>query len=92
MFDFADQELLEECCDAEGREFSHPTLTLPQFGTPLIILVGFRPFFLVWRGEKKVFCPLPLSEKPLFNGKMSQVVPGQGDFGGWAHAPSPGSS
>lgn len=48
VHDFADQELLEECGDAEGREFSHPTqLTLPPFGIPPIVFVGFQSFFLV---------------------------------------------
>lgn len=51
---FAAPELLEECCAAEGREFSHPPrVALPLPGIPLTIFVCFQSFFPVWRGEKK---------------------------------------
>lgn len=66
---FADQKLLEECCDAEGWEFSHPTLTLPQFGIPLTTLVGFQSFFPVWRVKKRFSVPCHWVKNPFLMGK-----------------------
>lgn len=92
VLDVANQELLEECCDAEGRVQSpSSTDTAPVWNSPndfcgvSIILSGLK------REKINSFLPLGTEWKTLFfNGKMSQVVPGQGDFGGWAQPPSPG--